>query len=115
MRDRDRAFLGMLGLCRRARRLVSGTEMTCLEMAKCRKPALVIVSLLVSPATQKKITDKCAHYNIPCLAVDIDGETLAAAIGNGNVTAAVAITDNGFAERLQTLYEESRRADSHTH
>lgn len=65
---------------------------------------LVIVSEDASDNTKKLYTDKCKFYEVP---VKIWGtrEELGHAIGK-EMRAAVAILENGFAEKLLTLIEE---------
>ena len=42
--DNARRILGLLGLCRRAGKLVMGTSLACLAMAEKKPPALAVVS-----------------------------------------------------------------------
>lgn len=88
-----RKLLSTLGLCARARKLVTGTPMVCETM---RTPGAVICVLEASDTsdnTHGKLTSKCAFYKVPHKRLPIDGGTLAHAVGKTGVVAAVGVTD----------------------
>ena len=92
-----------MGLAMRGRNLTSGEDQI-LDAIRSGSAMLVIVSEDASDNTKKLYTDKCKFYEVP---VKIWGtrEELGHAIGK-EMRAAVAILENGFAEKLLTLIEE---------
>ena len=97
-------FLRFLGLCRRAGKTVCGTPLVCMALAKKKPPYLVLMSQTASAATQKKLTNKCLFYHVPLLTVATDTATLAHAVGKTGDLAAVAVTDERFAEELCKIH-----------
>ncbi len=93
-------FFGMLGLAKRAGKTVHGTDMICEQMRAKRKPVLVFVSQNASEGTRKKLRTKSNFYGIPLYEISLSTEELGHIVGRGGLTAAVAITDEGFARRL---------------
>ncbi len=81
--------------------MICGTPLVCEALAKPQKPALVLYSSHASPATRKKIENKCAYYGVPAITVPATPEALAHAVGKIGCLAAVAVTDSGFAEALE--------------
>lgn len=88
----------MLGLARRARKLVSGD--TLLKSIQNKSAKLVIIADDASENTKKKYIDKCTFYHVPYVMVE-SVANLSQAIGEYNKVA-VAITDEGFAQKLQS-------------
>ena len=94
--------LRALGLCKRAGALVCGTPMICTALREGKKkPIIVVMASDVSEGTRKKLTDKCAFYETRLVAIESDGETLAASVGKTGVLAAVAVTDENLAELVR--------------
>lgn len=87
--------LGVLGLARRARRLVSGTQIVC-DSLKERKALFVAVASDASDNTKKRLFDRCAFYKKQIIILPVSSEALGAAIGRGGDCAAVALTDASF-------------------
>ncbi|MBP0726200.1 YlxQ family RNA-binding protein [Bacillus sp. RG28] len=94
--------LSLLGLAARARKLISGEELVVKEVQQ-KRAKLVILSKDASTLTAKKITDKTTFYKVPLCFVENRYE-LGHAIGK-DARVVVAITDQGFASKLQTLLE----------
>lgn len=92
--------LSLLGLAARARKVVSGEELVVKEVQQ-KRAKLVILSKDASELTAKKIKDKTTFYNTPLCYVENRFE-LGHAIGK-DARVVVAITDQGFATKLQTL------------
>ena len=90
-------ILSTLGLARRAGKLKSG-ELAVELCIKKQQAALVIIAEDASINTKKKLKDKCAYRNISCVFYS-DKEKLGKAVGTEE-RAAVALTDNGFAESI---------------
>lgn len=96
-------LFGMLGLARRAGKVAFGIDEV-VNNVRNGNAKLVIVSVNSSPATQKKITDKCNSYNVDyfmCCTSDEIGN----AIGK-DICSAVAVTDNNFAEAIRQIYDK---------
>ena len=94
-------LLGFLGLCRKAGKTVLGTPMVCEELAKKKKPALVLYSAYASAATKKRVICKCEFYKTQALAIPADTGVLARALGKTGDLAALAVTDEGFADAIR--------------
>ena len=95
--------MGALGLCARARKLISGTPMIC-DALKAGKPKIYLVLSASDNAenTAKRISDRCAFYGARLTVLPVDGDTLARAIGKQSRVAAVAITDEHFYRLVET-------------
>ena len=94
----------MLGLAMRAGRVVIGTEQICLGMKKTKgAPVLVLISERASDNAKKKLTVKSEFYGIRSVSVDIEMEELGRLLGKTYAPAAVAITDDGFAQAILKL------------
>ena len=91
----------MLGFARRAGKTVIGTEMICRMMPKKGCVKLVVISSGASDSTKKKLTVKCDFYRIPSVVAEIDTEHLASLLGKSGAVAAVAVTDDSFAEQIR--------------
>ena len=94
-------LLGFLGLCRRAGKTVLGTPMVCEELAKKKKPYLVLYSETASGATKKRIENKCSFYGVEAVCLPIGTGELAHLLGKQGDLAALAITDAGFADAIR--------------
>ena len=101
--ENDKKILSLLGLARKAGRLVSG-EFTVENAVRDREARLVIVATDASANTNKLFSDKCNYYHVP---IRIFGtkDLLGAALGK-QLRASVAVTDEGFATKLQKLIDE---------
>ncbi|MBB5354843.1 MULTISPECIES: YlxQ family RNA-binding protein [Anoxybacillus] len=93
-------WVSFLGLANRARKVISGEELVVKEIQR-KRAKLVILSEDASENTRKKISDKCSFYRVPLCYVDSRHE-LGGAIGKG-ARVVVAITDEGFAQKLKTM------------
>ena len=101
----ERKVLSLLGLCVRAGKVVFGVPMICEAMRKggVAKPRAVFEASDTSDNTHKRISDKCAFYGTRIYRLDIDGATLAHALGKSASLAAVAVTD----EKMCAMVEEN--------
>ena len=90
---------GMLGFAARARKTVCGTELCSIAMAK-GTAKLIVVSSGASAATKKKLFTKSEFYNIKAIEVELDTEELGRVVGKTCATAAVALTDQRFADEI---------------
>ena len=94
--------LRALGLCAKARKLISGTPMIC-DALKNRKPTvfLVLSASDNSENTAKRLSDRCAYYNARLITLDCNGDTLAGALGKQSRVAAVAVTDENLCRLVE--------------
>jgi len=95
-------WMSLLGLANRARKLISGEELVVKEV-RSGKAKLVLLASDASKNTEKKISDKCAYYQIPLKRVE-NRSLLGQAIGK-EARVVVAILDEGFAQKLRTLLD----------
>jgi ribosomal protein L7Ae-like RNA K-turn-binding protein len=95
-------WMSLLGLANRARKIISGEELTVKEIRN-GKAKLVLLSLDASDNTTKKITDKCKTYQVPVKRVE-NRYILGSAIGK-EARVVVGILDEGFAKKLLTLLD----------
>lgn len=96
-------YLNILGLAYKARKCSTGEDIIIKDIQK-KKAKLVLLASDIGFQTRKKITDKCKTYNIPCVIIDHDRETLSQAIGQSQ-RVAIAILDNGFASKIKSLLQ----------
>ena len=97
--ESKRRIVGMLGFAMRAGKLILGTELVCRAMPTGRVK-LAVISSTASDGTVKKLRTKSEFYNIPSVTVDIGTEELGGLLGKTHPTAAVAVTDDGFAKEI---------------
>ena len=106
MANKEKALQGMLGLCQRAGKLQSGTDIA-LTALRGGKGRLILLDEQASENTMKKVTDACIYYHAPW--VQLPAGLLGAATGKDGRMAA-AVTDAGFAARLQAICAEEDSA-----
>lgn len=87
--------IGTLGLAMRARKTATGE--TVLKKIKSKQAYLVVLADDMGENGKKKLTDKCAFYQIPY--VFMDAKDMSLAMGERN-RKSVAILDEGFAQKL---------------
>ena len=98
------AILRMLGLARRSRSLVCGTDAVIAAVRSAKKPAIVVAASDGSERTKKQLFDKCAFNGVPLVSIEADRATLAAALGDKNgQTSACAVTDRNMAKKIDIL------------
>ena len=98
-------LLSTLGLCARARGLVTGTPMVCDAMrasaAKGRQTVLaVLVASDASDNTKEKLTSKCSYYSVPLYCPEITVADMGRAVGKSGLVAAVGITHEELMKAL---------------
>ena len=103
----------MIGLAKRASRLQCGTELCC-EAVRAGKAKLVLLAENVSENTKKKVQNCCAYYRSACHMLDIDADRLSHAVGASMSLAAVAVTDEGFAQAITALLFDPSQSDIST-
>lgn len=99
---KENQWVSLLGLANRARKTISGEELTLKEIRN-GKAKLILLSADASFNTAKKITDKCQSYGVPVKIVK-SREMLGQAIGK-DTRVVVAVLDAGFAKKLMTLLD----------
>ncbi len=93
---------GMIGLAKRAGKVVAGTPMVC-EAVRKGKAQIVLIASDATENANKKVKNCCTHYQIPFESTSFTTDLLAHIIGKSGVIAAIAITDASFADAIRTL------------
>ena len=93
-------LLSLLGLCRRAGKIVLGNDPVIDSIAQ-KKAKLIIVASDCSKNTAKGILSTAHRCNIPTHIVPYTKEEISLALGK--YTAVLAICDQGFAKKVDTL------------
>lgn len=91
-------ILSNLGLCNRARGLVSGTDIV-IENLKKKKIYLIFLASDASENTKKMINDKAKYYGVP-VEMEYTSEELSMALGQFN-RMVIGITSAGFVKILR--------------
>lgn len=86
-----------LGLCAKARALITGVPMICEALLGKRPPYVVVSAADNGKNSAKKLSDKCAFYGVKLLFADVTGEALAHAVGKTGHLGAVGVTDENLA------------------
>ncbi|MCL6515600.1 MAG: ribosomal L7Ae/L30e/S12e/Gadd45 family protein [Alicyclobacillus sp.] len=89
--------MGLLGLAKRARGVVAGTDVL-LDALAAGRVRLVLLASDAGSNVAKKVRDKCAFYGIQVL-VCFDRNELGRALGRGP-TVVAGVTDPGFTGKL---------------
>lgn len=92
--------LSLIGLCQRARLLVSGEEFS-LEKIKSNQARLVFLAKDASQNTSKRILDKSKFYGVDVVQ-SFSSDELSNAIGKSN-RKVIVIKDKGFADKMKSL------------
>lgn len=90
-------LLSLLGLAKRARKVVSG-EFSTERSIKSGKSHMVIVSEEASDNTKKMFTNMCTHYKVPIYLFGTK-EELGHAMGQ-EFRASLSVEDSGFAKSM---------------
>lgn len=102
MSEINSRLAGMLGFAMRAGKLILGTDIVCRAMPKRGggRVLLVAVSCTASDATKKKLFTKSEFYGIRAIEIPVSIDELGRLLGKSHPTAAVGITDEGFAKEI---------------
>lgn len=95
-------ILNYLGLAKRSRHLIGGTDST-LKALQNNKLYLIILACDASDATKDKIIKKAYFYNVPVIDV-FDSKTISQATGIKNPIV-TSIDDKGFANAILNVKE----------
>ena len=93
-------FLNMLGLARRAGKAQCG-EGRVLSAIRGGRVKLLIIAADASSGAKKKFSDACKYHGVPFFE-SASGDEIGASLGL-NFTAAVAVTDENFADGLTRI------------
>ncbi len=99
MNDR---LLSFLGLCRRAKKLVIGAEIT-EESVRSGKSLLVLYASDASPNSLKRVRTAAAEKSVPVMCACRSKNELSAALGR--LCAVLSVEDKGFADKLRLMLE----------
>lgn len=94
----------MIGLCKKAGRLLSGVPIVC-DAVRDGRVHLVVYASEAAENSVKRVCDKAKTYETAAIAVEISPETLAKSIGKPGAVAAVGILDAGFAEAIRKIID----------
>lgn len=98
-KNKEKQVLNMLGLARRANKLITGQELV-LSAIRANKAQIVFMANDCGKSTQKKFTDKCKSYGV-ALTTEFTKQELSGAIGAKR--SLIAITDPGFGKKIHQL------------
>lgn len=102
-KEANTAFLQMLGLAARARKLSIGSTIA-RDAMRAKKAICTVLAADISDNTKKRITDTAAFYEIPLFEMTAPAAELGHAIGKKSIVAAIAVLDTSFASALQGIY-----------
>ncbi len=102
-------ILSLLGLIRRAGKMAIGYNET-LSTAKNKKAHVILFANDISPKTAKETMFISEKYNVPVIKLECTLDELSISIGIK--AGVVAVTEKGFAEKLLTLYNTTRKDES---
>lgn len=111
MIQNEKKILGLIGIAKKAGKIVTGTEMT-LEAVRNgsnkNSVRLLLCSADVSDNTMKKLKNAAEYYKVPLYTLGSDREELARITGNrGGEISVVGILDEGFASALRGHIENN--------
>ena len=98
--------LSYVGLCKKAGKLVCGTDMTT-EAIRAGKIKAAFTASDASANTVKRISDGCSYRNITYRTLPFTCEEIGKATGKEGGIATVGITDNGFTEMILKSLEQT--------
>lgn len=98
---KQKQYLNILGLAYRARKCSIGEDVIVKDIQH-KRAKLVLLASDTGQQTRKKMMNKCKTYEIPIVILNDSRGELAHAIGKSQ-RVAVAILDQGFATKIQSL------------
>ncbi len=101
-----RKIYSLLGLCKKAGKLAGG-EAAAEQAVRDGSARLLIVAEDASANTKKKFHNSAAYYHIPIVEAG-EKTQLGRAIGQ-EIRAVLAVTEEGFAKKLEALCAEERK------
>ena len=102
MKDNQNKVLSLIGMAKKAGKLITGTDMAVDAIRNKRdKVKLLFCSADASQTTVKRIRNTSEYYKIPLCTLDFDKTELARIVGNRyGQTSVIAVTDEGFAKAM---------------
>lgn len=98
-------FLSMLGLSRRAGKIIIGTPLVTNSLPS-GKVKVAFYTADASQNTEKRITDKCKFYNVKCINLEIPSEEIGKMVGMKTNVCVFGVTDDNFSKQLISLSQE---------
>ncbi len=98
-------FFSLLGLCKRAGKLVAG-EVAAEQAVRKKQAFLLILAQDASKNTKKKFTNSAVYYELPLAEIGTKERTGQPAIG-AEMRSIIAITEKGFAKKLKELADDN--------
>ncbi len=95
---------GMIGLAKKAGKIVAGAEQ-CEKEIRAKKSELIIIANDISDTGLKAITDVCTHYSIRHIKCFTKNE-LGEAIGALGERSVLSVNDKGFADAILKKFSE---------
>lgn len=95
---KNNEILNAIGLCMRARKLISGESMV-IDSIRNKRAKIVLIASDCEKNTYSKVVNKCTFYNIEYIQLEVDKYELGSAIGK-DIRVCVAIEDKGFAQMI---------------
>lgn len=102
MTDSKTKILSLIGMAKKAGKLLTGTEKTVESVRSGKKSGvkLLLCSADASSNTLKRIGNTSSFYNIPFHKLWIDKNELARITGSDSLVSVVGITDEGFCKAI---------------
>lgn len=101
----NKKIYGLIGICQKAGKLVSG-ELSCEVAIKKNTVHLVILAEDASENTRKKFKDRCIYRKVPLVEFGTK-ESLGMAIGKVK-RATIAVVDEALAEKIALLIKQNK-------
>lgn len=98
-------ILSLLGICRRAGRLVIGADPS-IESIYKHKAKLIIFARDFSPNSGKPVIEAAKKCNVKTLTINKNKEELSLAVGK--LCGVLSVEDNGFASKLNRLIKSEQ-------
>lgn len=91
-------ILGLIGLCKKAGKIVAGAAL-CEREIRARKSELIIIACDISNTSLKAITDICNHYSVRYI-ICCDMNSLGKAVGAAGDRSVISVNDKGFSDAI---------------
>lgn len=95
---------GMIGLAKKAGKIVAGAEQ-CEKEIRAKKSELIIIANDITDTGLKAITDVCTHYSIKYIRCFTKSE-LGNAVGASGERSVLSVNDKGFAGAILKKFSE---------
>lgn len=96
----EQSFLSMLGIARRAGKLVFGRDAV-LEQVKKKQAALLVLACDLSERSRKGVLEAASQARLPCLEPPLSMDDFQFAVGRRS--GIFAVCDRGFAQQILSL------------